>query len=115
MFTTKRLYEEDPSLMTCTAQVLDVMSEGDLSVVILDQTVFHPQAPASAQGFGVVRSDIGLIESETGRFNINSVELREDHVRHLGTFESEPFEVAETVTCTVSEEFQKEIETNKID
>ena len=114
MFNTKRLYEEDPALLTCTARVLDVMDENGVTVVILDQTVFQPQ-PASAQNSDAVKSDVGLIESEHNRFHVTRVERLEDRTRHVGTFEGEAFETDEEVTCTVNEEFQKEVEENKID
>lgn len=107
MFTTKKLYEENPNLLVCSANVLDVIEEGGLSVVVLDQTVFRPH-----DGGG---SDIGLIESENKRFHVRRAEQREDFIRHIGNFESDPFDVDETVVCTVEEEFDKEVEENKID
>lgn len=103
MFTTRRLYEDNPSLLTCSAKVLDVMDENGITVVVLDQTVFRPQ-PSSESG-----SDVGLIEAEHKRFHVTRVERLEDHIRHSGTFESDAFEVNETVTCTVNEEFRKEL------
>lgn len=114
MFATKRLYEKDPTLLTCSAKVLDVISQKNTTVVILDQTVFHPQPP-SAQKNDEGISDIGLIESEDKRFHVIRVELAEDTTRHIGTFEEDLFEVDEEVTCTVNEEFRKEIAENRID
>ena len=108
MFNTKRLYEEDPALLTCSARVLDVMDENGMTVVILDQTVFRPQEGGTA-------SDIGLIESEHKRFHVTRAERLEDRIRHIGTFEGELFEVDEAVTATANEEFKKELEENKID
>lgn len=107
MFTTKKLYEENPDLFVCSASVLDVMRENDLSVVVLDQTMFRPH-----DGEG---SDIGLIESENKRFHVRRAEQREDFIRHIGSFESDPFDVDETVVCTAEKEFGKEVEENKID
>lgn len=112
MFTTRRLYEDNPSLLTCSAKVLDVMDENGVTVVILDQTVFRPQA-ISTQGNEEGVSDAGLIESEHKRFHVIRVERAEDTLRHMGTFEGDPFEVDEEVTCTVNEEFHKEVEENK--
>lgn len=103
MFTTKRLYEENPSLLTCSAKVLDVMDENGVTVIVLDQTVFQP-LPASERG-----SDVGLIEAERKRFHVTGVERLEDRIRHSGTFEGDPFDVDEMVTCTVNEEFRKEL------
>ncbi|MBI4253003.1 hypothetical protein HY623_02360 [Candidatus Uhrbacteria bacterium] len=108
MFNTKRLYEENPHLLTCTASALDVMNENGETVVILDQTVFQPQKAGTETG-------VGLIESETKRFHVNRVERLEDYIRHLGVFESEPFEVDEVVTCIINEEFRKEIDENRVD
>ncbi len=107
MFTTKKLYKEKPDLLVCSARVLDVMEEDGLSVVVLDQTVFCPH-----DGGG---SDIGLIESENKRFRVRRTEQHEDFIRHIGSFESDPFDVDETVVCTAEEEFSKEVEENKID
>lgn len=114
MFATKRLYEESPTLLTCSARVLDVMSQHNTAAVILDQTVFQPQ-PLSAHESEEGVSDIGLIESEHKRFHVIRVELSEETIRHIGTFEEDLFEVDEEVTCTVNEEFRKEIAENRID
>lgn len=103
MFNTKRLYEEDPTLLTCPARVLDVLDESGVTVVILDQTVFRPQE--SERG-----SDVGLIEAEHKRFHVQRVERLEDRIRHIGSFEDNPFETDEEVVCIVNEEFKKELE-----
>lgn len=114
MFTTKKLYEENPNLLVCSANVLDVMEENNLSVVVLDQTVFRPEnAPAQKNEGGV--PDRGLIESEQKRFHVIRVERADDTLRHIGTFEGDPFEVDEVVTCTINEEFSRELKDNKID
>lgn len=121
MFTTKKLYEENPNLLVCSANVLDVMQENDLSVVVLDQTVFRPHPPSAAPqpsasaSSGAVSGDIGLIESEDKRFHVRRIEQREDFIRHIGSFESDPFDVDEMVVCTAEEEFSKEVEENNID
>lgn len=114
MFATKRLYEEEPALLTCSAKVLDVISQNNTAVVILNQTVFRPQS-IPTQGNDESVPDAGLIESEHKRFHVIRTELAEDTVRHIGTFEEGPFEIDEEVTCALNEEFRKELKENQID
>lgn len=114
MFTTKRLYEENSTLLTCYARVLDVIHENGMTVVILDQTVFRPQ-PAASREDGILPSDIGLIESENKRFHVTRVELVENGIHHIGVFEGNAFDADEEVTCTVNEKFYKELEENIVD
>ncbi len=103
MFATKKLYESSEKVLTCSAQVLDVLHEDDAVVVILDQTVFRPGTPASTQ-------PVGIIESNDKAFEVTRVEENEEAIRHIGTFESEPFALDEHVTCVLNEEYQKESE-----
>lgn len=101
MFTTKKLYEEDEKLFTCSAHVLDVLHENDITSVVLDQTVFRPLASTNTQ-------TVGVIESNDKAFFVTSVQEQEHSLRHIGTFESEPFELDEQVTCVLNEEYKKE-------
>lgn len=103
MFTTKKLYEEDVDLLECSSQVLDVLHENDATVVILDQTVFKPSTSTD-------KKTIGIIESNDKAFEVTRVEENEGSIRHIGTFESEPFALDEDVTCVLNEEYQKESE-----
>lgn len=114
MFATKRLYEENSTLLTCSARVLDMMDDNGTRIVILDQTVFRPR-PIVSRDDGTQSSDIGLIESENKRFHVARVEIVEDNIRHIGTFEGGAFDADEKVTCTINEEFYKELEENIID
>lgn len=101
MFTTKKLYEEDGNLLECSAHVLDVLHENGVIVVVLDQTVFKP-------GTSTDKKTIGMIESNDKAFEVTHVEENEGSIRHIGTFESEPFALDEDVTCVLDEEYQKE-------
>lgn len=106
MFTTKKLYEEDSNLLECSAHVLDVLHENGTTVVILDQTVFKP-------GVSADKKLIGVVESNDKAFEVSRVEENEGTIRHIGTFESEPFALDEDVTCVLDEEYQKESEVKK--
>jgi len=102
MFTTKNLSESDPTLFTCSAQVLDVIREDGVSIVILDQTVFRPDSKEQM-------TETGRIESDEKTFHVKSVEESEGCIRHIGLFESESFEIDEMVTCVMNEEYKKEM------
>jgi alanyl-tRNA synthetase len=103
MFTTKKLYEENPGTLTCSAHVLDVLIEDQKTVVILDQTVFRPPTKNDPV------KTIGVIESSDKAFHVTGVEEQDNAVHHVGTFESEPFELDEIVTCVLNEEYTKEM------
>ena len=106
MFTTKKLYEEDDKILTCSAHVLDVLRENDITSVVLDQTVFRPLTPKNTQ-------TVGVIESNDKVFFVTGVQEQENSLRHIGTFESEPFELDEQVTCVLNEEYTKETALNQ--
>ncbi|MBI4599355.1 hypothetical protein HY732_00360 [Candidatus Uhrbacteria bacterium] len=101
MFTTKKLYEENKMFM-CQAQVLDVLNENGMTSVVLDQTVFRPNDLGGAQ-------ELGVIESESKAFHVTRAKENEGAIRHFGTFESDPFEPDERVTCVLDKEYKKEI------
>lgn len=101
MFATQKLYQEDPAQLTCSAHVLDVLHDGEQTSVVLDTTVFRPH--------DITEQVLGVIESTDKAFHVTGVREEEDAVRHVGRFESDPFELDEAVSCVLNDEYKKEL------
>lgn len=97
MQPTHLLYLEDFSLLTAQATVMDVITEGDKHVIILDKTVFYPQG-------GGQPYDKGTISSDDATFLVQEVRFVDGIVKHIGIFESGRLHKGQTVTCTVEKE-----------
>jgi len=91
---TKLLYLEHMDQYTCEARVVEVVSEAEKTVVVLDQSVFYPQG--GGQPF-----DTGTITAGEKKFMVEEVRFVEGIVRHIGTFEDKSFFVGESVSCAV--------------
>lgn len=97
MQPTHLLYLEDFSLLIAQATVMDVITEGDKHVIILDKTVFYPQG-------GGQPYDKGTISSDDATFMVQEVRFVDGIIRHVGIFESGMLHKGQTGTCTVEEE-----------
>lgn len=93
---TKLLYLEDFNLLTSDATVVDVRSEEERDVVVLDGTIFYPQG-------GGQPYDQGVIESPTGKFLVEEVRYVEGVVKHIGKLESGVFNKGDKVKLIVNE------------
>ena len=96
MINKKLLYLQDFTLLTCEAKVMSVSDENDRSIVLLNQTIFYPQG-------GGQPYDKGIIEGPSGKFLVEEVRFADGIVKHIGTFASGNFQVAENVKCAVDE------------
>lgn len=76
---TKLLYLTDMCTLRCDARITRVIQEGELSAVVIDQTVFYPQG-------GGQPSDKGTITHDTSTFTVEKVYQENDEVIHAGTF-----------------------------
>lgn len=94
---TKLIYMEHMDHYICEAQVMEVFSEEEKTIVVLDQTVFYPQG-------GGQPYDTGIILSLNKKFFVEEVRFVDGVVRHIGTFEGEALNAGETVTCSVDNE-----------
>lgn len=90
---TKTLYLEDSYKKTCRAKIINIKKEGNLEVILLDQTVFYPFG-------GGQPSDQGLIEGENGKATISQVILKGDELKHIGKKEGN-LEVGESIECAI--------------
>jgi phenylalanyl-tRNA synthetase alpha chain len=74
---TKLLYFTDAYQKTATAEVIDVITEGPQTAIILDQTLFYPQG-------GGQPADQGSISSPTSAFDVTHVSYNGGDVLHKG-------------------------------
>jgi Ser-tRNA(Ala) deacylase AlaX len=94
---TRLVYLEDMGLLELQAQVLAVSEEEGKTIVILDQTIFYPQGGGQPYDQGYIRTDSGV-------FRVEEVRFVEGVVKHMGKFESDAFNVGDTVQCQVDGE-----------
>lgn len=87
---TKLLYLDDCALLASPARVVDLFWEEEREVVVLDQTIFHPQG-------GGQPYDQGVIESPQGKFLVEEARLAGDRVKHIGRFADGTFTVGDNV------------------
>lgn len=91
---TKLIYLEQMGLDTCDACVVDILTEDGKTIVVLDQTIFYPQG-------GGQPSDTGVIQAGSKVFNVTEVRFVNGKVNHIGNFETEAFDLGESVTCRI--------------
>lgn len=95
--STRLVYLEDFTLLKDTATVVNVFSENNRDVVLLDRTIFYPQG-------GGQPYDQGYIENGLGKFKVEEVRFIDGIVKHIGLFEQGSFQVDDQVTCVVNQE-----------
>lgn len=104
---TQKLYFE-MQRYSCDSTVLGVSTveeKGQMkTVVILDQTVMHPQGGGQPTDLGELRSGglifkVDMVRAVGG--NLDSL------IYHFGTFEGAPFEAGETVKVSIDEDHRK--------
>lgn len=81
---TTLLYLSDMQTLEGAATVGDVRDVDGRTGIVLDRTLFYPQG-------GGQPADRGVIESDSARFDVDSVRSIEDAVLHFGTFSSGSF------------------------
>lgn len=74
---TKLIYLSDSYCKNYTAKVVSVETNGKLTQVILDATIFYPQG-------GGQLSDKGYIKSKNGSLEVTHVRMKNDEVIHEG-------------------------------
>ncbi|MDP3795213.1 MAG: alanine--tRNA ligase-related protein [bacterium] len=94
--STKLLYLEDFTALSCVSRVVNAARENDRDVLILDQTVFYPQG-------GGQPYDRGVIVGASGRFRVEEVRFVDGVVRHIGALENGTLHAVAAVTCQVDE------------
>lgn len=89
MDATKKLYDTDSHMTTCTALVLgcEYDEKKKAFAIILDQTVFFPEG-------GGQFSDIGFIND----VKISDVQIKNDIITH---YAEQPLEIGSEVTCRI--------------
>ncbi|HLC73519.1 MAG TPA: alanine--tRNA ligase-related protein [Candidatus Nanoarchaeia archaeon] len=97
MESTELLYLEDLNILDADAQVLDIYTENNINIVILNRTSFYPQG-------GGQPCDTGIIESKSSTFVVNEVKTENGIVRHIGIFVNGFFNKDELVTCKINKE-----------
>lgn len=103
MAETVLTYLEDSYLFESTAKVQEVRpSEDELTIIILDQTIFYPQG-------GGQPYDLGTITAENGKFNVQQVRFTDMQVLHIGAFTEGNFEAGNTVTLRIDEGRRREL------
>lgn len=65
-------------------------------MVILDKTIFHPQG-------GGQPNDEGLIVQSDTKFKVNLMQIKDDVIWHIGTFNGPEFQKGSNVECQVDE------------
>lgn len=93
---TKLLYLENFTLLTCEAEVIDVLGENDRYSIILNQTVFYPQG-------GGQPYDKGAIDSPSAKFFVEEVRYFNDAVKHIGRFKNGTLKKGDKIKCLVDE------------
>ena len=97
---TKLLYLEDFASVEAEARVLEILSENDRRVILLDKTIFYPQG-------GGQPYDQGAIESSSGNFLVEEVRFVDGVVKHIGIFERGSFQIGDAVKCSIDQERRK--------
>ena len=95
--TTERLYLTDNQLLSNEATVIEVCSEQERMVVILDKTAFYPQG-------GGQPYDTGTIESPTTIFNVEDVRYINDLVKHYGQLIKGTLSSHDHICCKINPE-----------
>ena len=89
---TKPIYLTDSYKKTCKAKIVDIKTEGNLTTIILDQTVFYPFG-------GGQPSDQGIIEGKNGSLEVQQVLLKGD-IKHTGKLKGK-LSIGDTVECAI--------------
>jgi len=77
---TRLLYLENMCQLQCQAHVLEVIQDGDIYKIVVDQTTFYPQG-------GGQPADRGVIQNEQAVFAVQGVSLENAIAYHKGIFE----------------------------
>lgn len=81
-----------------TTRILSVEQRDQQTIVVLDDTIFHPQG-------GGQPADTGTIRSEQGCLHVTHVKRREDGaIEHAGQILEGSLQVGETVSCAIDQE-----------
>lgn len=94
MKATELVYMGDMHRLNDTATVLNITSEGQKSVVVLDRTIFYPQG-------GGQPADRGAIEVDQGVFNVDDVRFADGVVYHKGVFAQGAFQAGDRARLAV--------------
>lgn len=95
--TTKLIYLENFELIKYNAKVIDIKTEDNYTILILDSTIFYPQG-------GGQPYDTGFIENDSGKFIVEEVRFLDGVVKHIGKFEEGHFNIGEEVICLINNE-----------
>lgn len=94
---TEQLTLKNMYVLDTQAEVLEVLSENDQTILVLDKTSFHPQG-------GGQPSDTGSIYSGSSEFIVKKVIKSDDKIFHHGEFKNGQFNIGEKVECKVDKE-----------
>lgn len=95
---TELLYMTDNSTEFSGSVVFDILTNDDQrKVLVLDKSIFYPQG-------GGQQYDIGTIETENGKFDVQEVRFIDGIVHHIGKFSKDSIDIGEKVTLKVDEQ-----------
>ncbi len=96
--STQLLYLENSLQFDANGTILTVQDQEDgKKAVILDQTIFYPQG-------GGQPCDLGIIETESGVFEVTSVYFDAEIVYHVGNFRSGRFDSDQPAKISINSE-----------
>ncbi len=94
---TRLLYMNDTYRFEERATVLEIKHDEEKKVIIiLDQTIFHPQG-------GGQPADTGIIQNDEAEFEVMDVRMKDGIVLHHGTFKKGQFQPRDEVLLRIDE------------
>jgi Ser-tRNA(Ala) deacylase AlaX len=104
LLSTNHLYYNDTYLFSCSAKIIAIHEgvEDNRLVIILDQTVMHPQGGGQPTDIGIISSCDGKIQ-----FKVNHVQKPRDasYIEHVGDYATnEVFSIGQEVVVEIDGE-----------
>ncbi|MFA7285389.1 MAG: alanine--tRNA ligase-related protein [Candidatus Paceibacterota bacterium] len=96
---TELLYMKDMQGLTCSASILEKLTNDDRDVIILDQTIFYPQGGGQPYDTGFIKN-----EDESFVFEVEEVRFIEGTVHHIGILKAGSMNIGTKVYCFVDKE-----------
>jgi Ser-tRNA(Ala) deacylase AlaX len=100
--STELLYMKDMEQTQCSAKIVDSQQSESKTVLILDQTIFHPQGGGQPYDTGIIKGIDGFFV-----FQVQEVRFIDGVVHHIGTIENGQLSVSVEVNCFIDEERRK--------
>jgi Ser-tRNA(Ala) deacylase AlaX len=85
-------------LLKDSAQIIDIITEGDKAGIILDKTIFYPQGGGQPFDQGKI-----IDEASSREFEVKEVRFKDGIVYHFGSFYNGSFDKGAIVTLQIDE------------